>query len=144
MDNIADKLGDLKGGAFDSIRIMELMGIGTEDLIDPRRFAKFQEVVEKLSSVPNKEFLLKKLTIKKIGTDTLNLVWEYLKIAEKKALYEEELKRVNDSKEILVKFSEEKGIDPTEIDDYREHLEVISGLEDNIRQINEEINLYEN
>lgn len=144
MDNIADKLGDIKGDSLEAIRIMEIMGLNSIDLVEPNRFLKFKEVVEKLSSVQNKEFLLKKLTLKRVGTDILNVVWEYLKMQEKKELYQEELDKINQSKDILVKFSEEKGIDPSEIEDYAKHLQQISEFETTIRNIDDEISLYEN
>ena len=144
MDNIADKLGDIKGDSLEAIRIMEIMGLNSIDLVEPNRFIKFKEVVEKLSSVQNKEFLLKKLTLKRVGTDILNVVWEYLKMQEKKELYQEELDKINQSKDILVKFSEEKGIDPSEIEDYAKHLQQISEFETTIRNIDDEISLYEN
>lgn len=144
MDNIADKLSDIKGSSLEAIRVMEIMGLSSVDLIEPSRFLKFKEIVEKLDSVPNKEFLLKKLTLKRVGTDILNVVWEYLKMQEKRELYQEELDKINQSKDILVKFSEEKGIDPSEIEDYAKHLQQISEFQSTIRNIDEEISLYEN
>lgn len=144
MDNIADKLSDIKGSSLEAIRVMEIMGLSSVDLIEPSRFLKFKEIVEKLDSVPNKEFLLKKLTLKRVGTDILNVVWEYLKMQEKRELYQEELDKINQSKDILVKFSEEKGIDPSEIEDYAKHLQQISEFQATIKNIDEEISLYEN
>jgi hypothetical protein len=144
MDNLANKLDGINSSVLDSIHIMEVMGLNSDDLIEPSRFSKFKEIVEKLGNVPNRDFLLKKLTLKKAGTDVLSVVWEYLKIAEEKDLYQKELDKLNDSKEILVKFSEEKGSDIGELESYSKHFKQIKEFESKLKNIDEELSLYEN
>lgn len=144
MVNIIDKLGNVSGSTMDSLRIMELLDITSDEFLDPNRFQKFQEVIKKLSEYPNKEFMIKKVTLKKMGHDKLNIIWEYLKALELKKMHEDELAKITESKDVIVKFSEEKGLDPEELEEYQKHLEQIDSISSSLKELEDEIGLYEN
>lgn len=144
MSNINEQLHNVKGNTLDSVRVMELLDLTADDFVDPLRFSKFQIIMDKLSRFPNKELVIKKITLKKLGEDKLSLLFEYLQTDEIKKAHEEELQKVTESKDILVKFSEEKGIDVDELEEYKEHLSRIKELTDTIGNLNEEISIYEN
>lgn len=144
MANIAEKLNRIDSSVIDSVRIMELLDLNSDEFMDVGRFERFKDVMKKLSSYPDKEFLIKKVVMKKVGYDKLNTIWEYLKVLEIKKLREEELEKANESKDMIVKFSEEKGVDPEELEEYQKHLENIESISSSIRELEQEVSLYEN
>lgn len=144
MANIAEKLNRIDSSVIDSVRIMELLDLNSDEFMDVGRFERFKDVMKKLSSYPDKEFLIKKVVMKKVGYDKLNTIWEYLKVLEIKKLREEELEKANESKDMIVKFSEEKGVDPEELEEYQKHLESIESISSSIRELEQEVSLYEN
>lgn len=144
MSNINEQLQSVKSSTMDSVRVMELLGLSQDDFIDPNRFAKFQAVMDKLSKIPNKELIIKRVTLKKLGEDKLNILFEYLQTSELKRIHEGELQKLNESKDVLIKFGEEKNIDLDELQEYRDYLDKEKELSTIIGNLEEEISLYEN
>lgn len=144
MSNINEQLQSINSSVMDSVRVMELLGLSEDDFIDPARFSKFQIIMEKLAKIPNKELIVKRITLKKIGEDKLNLLFEYVKAMEMKERHQEELEKLSESKDVLVKYGQEKGVDLEELQEYRDYLDKEKELTTIIGNLEEEMSLYEN
>lgn len=102
MVNILEAFTDLGTNAIVATSLMNLLGLYPDDLADPQRFSRFQEVVKYLKQYPEdtQRFLITKATRGKL-VDKLDHVFEYTNLLKQKFAQEQTLETMKEELSML-------------------------------------------
>lgn len=141
--SIEDNFKDLGVDAITGTELMELLSLTPNDFVDPQRFEKFKNVIKHIKDIPDKEYFLKKITMKGLGDDKLQKVWEYCELAKKKADIEKMKSDLDAEKNVVLRFASEKDTRPEDMEVYKEKIFELNNVSSKLRQVEEEMRLYE-
>lgn len=116
---------DLGVDAIVGTELMLKLGVSNMDLIDPARFMRFQDVVKYLKDVPQRDFIINKITASKM-VDKLDHVWGYVQLLNQRSQLE---KSIQDKNEELDKIRFVEGLE-TSIAEYQ------TSIEESMSQLN--------
>ena len=141
--SIEDDFKDLGVDAITGTELMELLSLTPDDFMSPQRFEKFKNVIKYIQNVPDKEYFLKKITMKGLGDDKLQKVWEYCELAKKKEEIEKMKSDLDAEKNVVLRFASEKNTRPEDMEAYKEKMFELNNVSSKLRQVEEEMRLYE-
>lgn len=130
-------------GSLEAVKIMRLLGMGTLDIQDPAQFEKLKDVVRKFQNDPNRDFILRRVTLKSAG-DKLQKAWEYAQLLDRKEETMKTYKEIIDHKNTIVRFANDKGARFEMMPDYMQSVAEIDRLTKELSSVDSEIKLYEN
>jgi hypothetical protein len=139
-----DKYMEIKEGLLtlgDPVRVgeyMQMLGVNNDDLNDPFRFGRFEDICKFLNTLPDPAFFIYKAVGSK-QIDRLDFIHEYMHFYQEKKVAEKELEEVNKTIEFYTRD------DLTEIErlNLNDFLEQKYNLEVKVRTLQTEIEIYE-
>lgn len=141
--SIEDNFKDANIDAITGTELMDMLGLSSEDFMSPQRFEKFKNVIKYLKNVPDKEYFIKKLTVRSLGDDKLQKVWEYCELSKKKDEIERIKSDLSAEKDIVLKFASEKDTKPEDMEAYKEKIFELNNISSKLQQVEQEMRLYE-
>lgn len=81
--DIERQFEDLGVDAITGIQLMNSLNINPDDFYDEARFLRFKDVIEYFKNIPDRDYILNKITIGK-NVDKLDHVWGYTQLTKQK------------------------------------------------------------
>lgn len=123
-----------------AVDLFSKLGMSKQDLGDPQKFGKFQELVKFFEGKNDPGFWISKVTQGK-NVDKLDQVWEYSQLHTRRA---ESNKHMEELAEQLEELEMKDGLTTDELELKFTLMDESSHLENGLQYLNEEIGFYEN
>lgn len=81
--DIERQFEDLGVDAITGIQLMRSLNISPDDFLDSSRFLRFKDVIDYFKNIPDREYILNKVTIGK-NVDKLDHIWGYTQLSKQK------------------------------------------------------------